>query len=89
MADRSRTVWHLKKGIYEAVEWGEVTVSTGDTVTIGSLSSGANPYNAVFWQMSDGAEVTNTHAGGDNVCDITGAGLTNVKCLYMAYGVKA
>lgn len=88
MADRARTVWKLKRGIYEAAEWGEVTVSQNDTVTIGSLVSTSNPYNAVFWKMSDGTEMTNTHAAGSNVCTITGAG-TNVKCIYMAYGIKA
>lgn len=88
MADRGRTVWKLKRGIYEAAEYGEVTVSNADTVTIGSLISTSNPYNAVFWKQSDGTEMTNTHAAGTNVCTITGAG-TNVKCIYMVYGVKA
>jgi len=88
MADRATTVWKLKRGIYEAAEWGEVTVSNADTVTISALISSANPYNAVFWKMTDGSEMTNTHAAGTNVCTITGAG-TNVKCIYMAYGVKA
>ncbi len=90
MADRSRTVWKLKRGIYEAAEWGEVTVTGGsvDTVTIGNLFSTANPYNAVFWKQSDGTEMTNTHAAGTNVCTITGAG-TDIKCIYMAYGRKA
>lgn len=88
MADRERTVWKLNRGIYEAAEWGEVTVSNADTVTIGSLIATANPYNAIFWKMSDGTEMTNTHVAGTNVCTITGAG-TNIKCIYMAYGVKA
>lgn len=88
MADRARTVWKYKRGIYEAAEWGEVTVSLNDTVTIGGLLSTANPYNAVFWKMTDGSEMTNTHAAGTNVCTITGAG-TNIKCIFMAYGVKA
>jgi len=89
MADRSRTVWKLKKGIYEAAEWGEVTVSNADTVTIGSLHATTNPYNVVFWKMSDGTEVTNTHAAGTNVCTMGNPGAANVKCIYMAYGVKA
>jgi len=54
MADRERTVWKLKTGIYEAAEWGEVTVSNTDTVTIGSLVATSNPYNVVLWKMSDG-----------------------------------
>jgi hypothetical protein len=88
MPDRSRTVWKLKRGIYEAAEWGEVTVSQNDTVTIGSLVSTSNPYNAVFWKMSDGSAVASTHAAGTNVCTIT-AVVTNEKCIYMAYGIKA
>ena len=90
MVSRDRTVWKLKRGIYEAAEWGEVTVTGAgvDTVTISSLFATVNPYNAVFWKMTDGTEMTNTHAAGTNVCTITGAG-TNVKCIYMAYGVKA
>jgi hypothetical protein len=88
MADRPRTVWKLKRGIYEAAEWGEVEVSKDDTVTIGSLMSSSNPYNAVFWKMSDGSEVTNTHAANSNVCTIT-AVVTDEKCIYMAYGIKA
>ena len=88
MADRSRTVWKLRRGIYESVEMGEVTVSNADTVTISNLYATANPYNAVFWKMTDGTQMTDTHAAGTNVCTITGAG-TNVQCLYMAYGRKA
>ena len=88
MADRSRTVWKLKRGIYENAEWGEVTVSNADTVTIGSLDATSNPYNVVFWKMSDGTEMTNTHAAGTNVCTISGAG-TDIKCIYLAYGIKA
>ena len=78
----------MRRGIYESVEWGEVTVSLNDTVTIGSLYASANPYNAVFWKMSDGSVMANTHAAGTNVCIITDAG-TNVQCIYMAYGRKA
>ncbi len=89
MADRDRTVWKLKRGIYEAAEWGEVTVSNGDTVTIGSLIATENPYNAVFWKMSDGTEVTNTHNAGTNVITLGNPGAANVKCIYMVYGIKA
>ena len=90
MAPRSTTVWKIKgqAGIYEVCEWGETEVSQNDTITIGSLTSVANPYNVVLWKMSDGSEMTNTHAAGTNVVTITGAG-TNVRCIYMAYGVKA
>jgi len=88
MVVRSRTPWKTKNGIYESAEIGEVTVSNADTVVMGNLIATANPYNAVFWKMSDGTEMTNTHVAGTNVCTITGAG-SNIKCIYMNYGVKA
>lgn len=88
MVQRNRTPWKLKRGIYEAVEMGEVEVSQNDTVMFDCLSDAENPYNAVFWKMTDGSEITNTHAAGDNEVTITGAG-TDVQCLYMVYGVKA
>jgi hypothetical protein len=88
MADRGRTVWKLKRGIYEATEFGEVTVSNADTVTIGSFNATANPYSITMIKQSDGSAMTCTYAAGTNVVSITGAG-TNIKCIYMAYGVKA
>jgi hypothetical protein len=88
MVERTRTPWKLKRGIYEAAEWGEVEVSQNDTVVFDCLSDADNPYNAVFWKMTDGSEMTNTHAGGDNEVTITGAG-SDVQCIYMVYGVKA
>lgn len=87
MVDRSRTVWKLKRGIYEAAEWGETEVSQNDTITFDCLTTIANPYNVVFWKKSDGTEMTNTHAAGTNIVTITGAG-TNIQCLYMVYGIK-
>ena len=88
MASRNRTPWKLKRGIYESVELGEVTVSQNDTFTVSPLVATSNPYNVVLWKMSDGSEMTNTHAAGTNVVTVTGAG-TNIKCIYLAYGVKA
>lgn len=88
MASRSRTPYKTKNGLYESTEFGEVTVSNGDSVTMGNLIATANPYNVYLMQMSDGSEMTQTHAAGTNVVTITGAG-TDVKCLYMNYGVKA
>lgn len=88
MASRGRIPKKTIRGIYESVEFGEVTVSNADTVTIGSLYASANPYNVVLWKKTDGAEMTNTHAAGTNVVTISGAG-TNVDCLYMAYGRRA
>ena len=88
MASRSVTIWKRKTGIYEAWETGEVTVSNADTFTVSNLIATENPYNVVLWKMTDGSEMTNTHAAGTNVVTISGAG-TDVKCIYMAYGVKA
>lgn len=88
MADRGRTPRKIIRGIYETVEWGEVTVSNADTVTFGSLYSTANPYSVTFIKKTDGAAMTCTYAAGTNVSTITGAG-TNIDCLYMAYGRRA
>ena len=88
MVERTRTPWKLKRGIYESVEWGEVEVSQNDTIVFDCLTDANNPYNVVFWKMTDGSEMTNTHAAGDNEVSITGAG-TDVQCIYMVYGVKA
>ena len=88
MVERTPTVWKIKIGIEKASEYGEVEVSNGDTVTIGSLDSGQNPLRVAFFKKSDGNEMTCTYAGGDNVADITGAG-TNIDCIYVAWGYKA
>jgi hypothetical protein len=96
MAVRTRTVWKLKRGIYEAWEGGEAEVSTGDTVTVDSLSgTAAALYRAAFWKMTDGMVVTVTYADvSPNTNRITvgqsgGVDVTNCKCIYMVYGVKA
>ena len=97
MAVRTRTVWKLKRGIYEAWEGGEAEVSTGDTVTVDSLSGTVTNaiYQACFWKMTDGAIVGVTHPDGSpNENRITvgqsgGVYVTNCLCIYMVYGVKA
>ena len=96
MAVRTRTVWKLKRGIYEAWEGGEVEVTTDDTVTVDSLSgTAAALYRAAFWKMADGAVVDVTYGeASPNTNRITigqsgGFNVTNCKCIYMVYGVKA
>ena len=88
MADRSRTVKKLLKGLYFNAEFGEVTVSNADTFTLGSFKATVNPSNVYLMKEVDGAEMTNTHAAGTNVVTISGAG-TDIPCVYMAHGVKA
>lgn len=88
MVNRGRTPWKTKIGIYESAEIGEVTVSNGDTVTMGNLYATANPYNVTMIKMTDGSAMTGTYAAGTNVFTATGAG-TDVKCIYMNYGRKA
>ena len=88
MANRARTVWKLKRGIYTAAEFGEATVSNGDTVTFSNHNATTNPYSVTFIKQSDGTAMTCTYAAGTNIATVTDAG-TNIKCLYMAYGVKA
>jgi hypothetical protein len=59
----------------------EATVSTDDTVTLGSMAS---LLNAKLLKKSDGTEVTCTVA--TNVVTVTGAGLTNIPVVGIAYG---
>ena len=87
MADRNYTTKKFIKGIYESIEFGEVTVSQTDTFTLGNFSATDNLNNVYLMKASDGTEMTNTHAA-NNVVTVTGAG-TNVKCYYMAHGVQA
>ena len=88
MVSRSRTPLKTKRGIYETVEFGEVTVSNADTFTVGSLYATANPYSVTVIKKTDGSAMTCTYAAGTNVVTITGAG-TSVDCLYMAYGRRS
>jgi len=81
-------MWKFKRGIYFAAEFGEVEVSNGDTVTFSNFDSSKNLLEAYFIKKSDGSEMTCTHAGGDNVATISGAG-SNVDCIYLVYGYKA
>jgi len=89
MVDRSETV---KKGInglnFLRIEFGEVEVSNGDTVTLDGFDSVQNPLNVYMMKKSDGSEMTQTHAAGSNVVTITGAGV-NIPCFYIAYGYAA
>jgi len=86
VADRSYTTKKLLRGIYFNAEFGEVTVSNADTVTLGNFSTTVNLSNVYMMKNSDGSEMTQTHAA-NNVVTVTGAG-TNVLCVYVAYGVK-
>ena len=92
MASRNRIPWKLNRGIYEAAEWGEVEVTTADTFTVNTLSTATGAiYEAVLLQMTDGTSVACTHAeaspNGNRVT--AGGAVTNVKCIYVVYGVKA
>ena len=87
MADRTEKMWKTKGDLYYRAEFGEVTVSAADTVTLDKFSATTNLSNVYLMKMADGTEMTQTHAA-NNVITITGAG-TNVPCIYMAYGVEA
>ena len=87
MADRSYQVLKHIKGIYEEIEFGSTTVSLNDTFTLGNFSATDNLNNVYIMKAADGTEMTNTHAA-NNVVSVTGAG-TNIKCYYIAHGVKA
>lgn len=88
MADRTRTPWKTKRGLYFLAEFGEATISTNDTVTFDTISTDAGSLiRAHFIRKSTGGIVACTEA--TNVATIIPAGLTNVPCVYIAYGVKA
>jgi len=88
MPDRTRTPWTRKRGLYFVAEFGEVVVSTNDTVTFDSISTAAGSLlRAHAIRKSNGAVTTSTEA--TNVMTITQAGLTNEPCIYIAYGVRA
>lgn len=88
MTNRGRTSKKTVRGIYETVDWGEVTVSNGDTITFSSLYAAANPYSVTLIKKTDGSAMTCTYAATSNIATVTGAG-TDVDCLYMAYGRRA
>lgn len=86
MADRQEIVWKSKSGGvgYLRAEFGEVTVSNADTVTLDNFSTTSNLLEMYLIKMSDGSEMSCTHAA-NNVATISGAG-TNIPCIYMVYG---
>jgi hypothetical protein len=86
MADRQRTVYQEKNGIYNRREHGEVTLTQGDTVTFLGFDAASTIWLAKFFQKSNGVEVTCTTAL--NVATITGA-VAAAPCIYIAYGIKA
>ena len=87
MTARSVTLLKYKNGPYYRYEVGTVTVSNADTFTLDGFSTTDNLSNVYIMQVSDGSEMTQTHAAL-NVVTVTGAG-TDVKCIYLAYGVAA
>lgn len=88
MASRACSIWKSKRGIYETVELGEVTVSNADTFTVNGLYATANPYSVTLIKQSDGSAMTCTYAAGTNEVTVTGAG-TDIACIYLAYGRKS
>ena len=70
------------------MEFGETVVSSSDTLTLSGFSNAANGiWRVVLWKKSDGAVMGLTYA--TNIVSIDAGALTNVPCIYMAYGVKA
>jgi len=97
LASRNRIPWKLKRGIYESAEWGEVTVTTADTFDVDTIATSTNAvFEAVLIQMDDGVQVDCTHAtaspNGNRITagnESGGGAVTNAKCIYVVYGVKA
>jgi hypothetical protein len=89
MVDRDETVKKAYGNLYFRAEFGEVTVSVGDTFTLDNFSATTDLKNVYIMKKSDGLEMTHTAVLGlNNVVSVTGAG-TDVPCIYMAYGVKS
>jgi len=86
MVDRPRTIYNSKNGIYQRREWGEIEVSQNDTITLPEYDDATTLWMFSLYKLSDGSAVTSTKAL--NVATVTAA-VTNTKCLYIAYGVKA
>ncbi len=86
MTSRNPAAYNSKNGILHRREWGEVQVSTSDTITLGGFVSNQNLLHATVIKKDGGAELTNTIA--NNVITVTGTA-TNQDCIYLAYGYKA
>jgi len=91
MVDRAETVWKQKIGIEKQGEWGEVEVSTSDTITLG-FDTKQDLLFACLVYKSDGTEMNVANAGitiSKNVITVVKAALTNIDCTYKAWGYKA
>lgn len=86
MTSRSPLSFNSKNGILHRREWGEVQVSTSDTITLAGFVNNQAILHATVIKKTDGSELTNTIA--NNVITVTGTA-TNIDCLYFAYGYKA
>jgi len=87
LVERSEQIWKYIKGLYHCVEFGEVTVSNGDTWKLDNFHATTNPLVVYLFKKSDGSAMTCTYAAGTNVVTVTGAG-SDVPCYYLAYGVN-
>lgn len=86
MADRTETVTLTRTvtvtaAVTKTALMFEATVSTADTITMGSLTT---LLNAVLFKKSDGAAVTCTVA--TNVITVTQGTTTDVPVVGLAYG---
>ena len=87
MANRSATILKAKNGLnYLRVEFGEVTVSNADTITLDAFDNTLDLLGFYLMKKADGSEMTTTVS--NNVVTVTGSG-TDVDCWYLAYGYLA
>lgn len=84
-----RTEEQLKGDTIEVGRWDvyEVEVSTSDTITLGEYSTSQNLDAVKLIKKSDRSDVTTTIS--NNEITVTGAGLTNIKCILFAAGIEA
>jgi len=86
MTARNPAAYNSKNGILHRREYGEVQVSTSDTITLAGFVNNQDLLHATVIKKTDGSTLTNTKA--NNVITVTGSA-TNADCIYFAYGYKA
>ena len=86
MVDRSASLKKIADVKYYASALFEVTVSIGDTITLGEFDTSVNLNKAVIMKNSDGSEITCTVLL--NVITVTGAA-TDEECTLFVFGRRA
>lgn len=86
MVARTPTIYQTKDSFYTRLQYGEVQVTTNDTVTLPEFDDASTIWTFALFKMENGAEVTCTTAL--NVATVTSLGILDAPCFYVAYGLK-